>query len=187
MTEHATPQEIIDAYANLEDAERRVIHAIARKHVGGSRFSEPLDLVHEALFLAVEGRRNWPRGLNFAVFLAMTIRSVAYADRTLSENAKASAFPVGDILDWTQAGRGVAHPSAEECAQRAQDCKLLWRRVGHARGALLSRDKVAAQVLDGLVADEPVAQLRRELSLCAAEFDAAKKRVLRALRNTGTL
>lgn len=187
MTDHATSQEIIDAYAALIDAEKRVIYAVARKHIGGPRFSEPFDLIHEALFLAVEGRRHWPRGLDFAVFLAMTIRSVAYADRTSSENAKAANFPVEDILDWSPAGGAVAHPSAEDCAQRAQDNRIMWRRVASARARLSLRDGVAASVLDGLATDQPVAQLRRELSLCAAEFDAARKRVLRALRNTGRL
>jgi len=186
MTQHATPQEIMDAFANLSDRERRVVHAIARKHLGGTRFSEPLDLVHEALFLAVEGRRNWPLGLDFAIFLSMTIHSVAYADRTVSENAMAVRAPVEDILEWT-IGDHVSHASAEDCAAQAQEFQIAWGKVASARGRLAERDPIAARVLDGFVNEAPAAELRRELGLCAAQLDAARKRVLRALRNTARL
>lgn len=186
MTQHATPQDIMDAFANLCDRERRVIHAIARKHLGGTRFSEPLDLIHEALFLAVEGRRNWPLEIDFAIFLSMTIRSVAYADRTVSENAMAARTPVEEILEWSIAPH-ASHPSAETCAEQAQDCRMAWSRVASARGRLAERDPIAARVLDGFVAEAPAAELRRELGICAAELDAARKRVLRALRNTARL
>lgn len=186
MTQHATPQDIMDAFANLSDRERRVIHAIARKHLGGTRFSEPMDLIHEALFLAVEGRRKWPLEIDFAIFLSMTIRSVAYADRTVSENAMAAKAPVEDILEWSGADC-ASHPSAQDCAERAQSSQIAWRKVASARGRLAERDPVAARVLDGFVAEEPACELRRELGICAAELDAARKRVLRALRNTGRL
>jgi len=186
MTQHATPQEIMDAFANLSDRERRVIHAIARKHLGGTRFSEPLDLVHEALFLSVEGRRKWPLDIDFAIFLSMTIRSVAYADRTVSENAMAARVPVEDVLEWSIAPH-ASHPSAESCAQQAQEFRLAWSTVASARGRLAERDPLAARVLDGFMNEAPAAELRRELGICAAELDAARKRVLRALRNTARL
>lgn len=186
MTQYASPQDIMDAFANLADQERRVIYAAARKQLGGTRFSEPLDLVHEALFLALDGRRNWPLGLDFAIFLLMTIRSVAYAERKVSENAMAMRAPVEDILEWSIAEH-AAHPSAEECVQKAQGSRAAWAKVESARRVLAERDPIATRVLDGAVAEEPAAQLRRELRICAAEFDAARKRVLRALRNTGRL
>lgn len=182
MTEYATPQEILDAFAKLTDREKRSLHGVVSQHLCGSRFSSALDLVHEALYLAIEGRRKWPRGLNFAIFLAMTARSVASADRTSSGNSRMDARPVEDLLDWSRDGATVAHPSAEACAQRAQR----WRRVAsgincaHAR--LRLSDSVAALVLEGMLAERAVAESRRELNLCAAQYDAARKRALRALR-----
>ena len=182
MTEYATPQEIIDAYANLSDREKRALLAIAAKNISGSRFSDPLDLIHEALYLAVEGRRNWPRGLDFAVFLGMTARSVAFADRNASGNARMDGRPVDELLDWSRDGASVSHPSAESCAERAQDWERIARKLDSAHGRLLRRDPVAAKVFEGIVADRTVGELRRELNLQVAEYDAARKRALRALR-----
>jgi DNA-directed RNA polymerase specialized sigma24 family protein len=186
MTQHASYQDIIDAFADLDDDEKRAIHNSACKHLGGTRFSMPLDLVHEALYLALQGRRRWPVGLDFSVFLQMTIRSVAYADRTVSSNAKTVKTPVEDILEWSEVG-APHHPSAEECAQKAQCNQIAWRKVASARERLASCDPIAARALDGLVAEAPACELRRDLGLCAAELDAVRKRVLRALRNTGRL
>jgi hypothetical protein len=182
MTGYATPQEIIDAFASLTPTEKRTLHAIAAKHLGGSRFSDPLDLLHEALFLAVEGRRNWPRGLDFAVFLGMTARSVAFADRSASSNTRVDARPVEDLLDWSRDGAAAAHPSAEACAERAQNWRRVVERLEFARDRVRRRDPVAAKVLEGIVAERSVVELRRELSLQVAEYDAARKRALRALR-----
>lgn len=187
MTQHATPQDIMDAFANLADAEKRAIHAAARKHLEGTRFSEPLDLVHEALFLAVEGRRNWPVGLNFAIFMTMTIRSVAYAERTRAESRQTAHFSVEDILEWSETGSSVSHRSAEECAERSQQCQMKWRKISRAREKMTLNDPVAGRVLDALMDERPLLAIRRELGLCASQLDAAKKRVLRALRNTGRL
>lgn len=187
MTQHATTPQILNAFMLLSHEEKRALHAAARKHIQGTKFSEPLDLMHEALYLALDGRRRWPIGLNFATFLAMTMRSVAYAERTRSENAKTAAFPVEELLEWTAEGSWFAHPSAEACAQRAQECDELWIRIASASAALSRRDRIAARLLEGMVADEPASELRAELNLCAAEFDAIKKRVLRALRNPARL
>lgn len=185
MTEHATPQEITDAFACLTERDKRVLHAVARSQLGGTRFSEPLDLIYEALFLAVEGRRNWPRAIEFTVFMLMTVRSVAYADRTVSENAKTVSASSDDVAEW--ADGAARHPSAEECAERNQNVQRGWEDVRYARNALERRDPQAARVLDKIIAEEPAAEIRRELGLCVAELDAAKKRVLRALRNSARL
>jgi len=182
MTEYATPQEILDAFAKLSKKETRSLLGTVSQYLCGSRFSHPLDLVHEALYLAVEGRRRWPRGLDFAVFLAMTARSVAFANRTAIGNRCMDARPVEDLLDWSRDGAAVAHPSAEFRAERAQT----WRRVAagiacaHAR--LCFNDLVAANVLEGIVAERSAAELQRALNLNAAQYDAARKRALRALR-----
>jgi hypothetical protein len=182
MPAYATPQEIIDAFTSLTQTEKRILHAVAAKHMAGSRFSDPLDLLHEALYLAVEGRRNWPRGLDFAVFLGMTARSVAFADRSASANTKVDARPVEDLLNWSRDGAAAAHPSAEACAERAQNWRRVVGRIKSARDRLGRRDPVAASVLEGIVAERAVGELRRELSLQVAEYDAARKRALRALR-----
>lgn len=182
MNEYATPQEILDAFAKLSDKAKCTLHGNVSQYLYGTRFSHPLDLVHEALYLAVEGRRKWPRGLDFAVFLAMTARSVASANRTAISNRCMDARPVEDLLDWSRDGAAASHPSAESRAERAQT----WRRVAagiacaHAR--LCFSDLVAANVLEGIVAERSAAELQRALNLNSAQYDAARKRALRALR-----
>ncbi|QJE02515.1 hypothetical protein HH212_22900 [Massilia forsythiae] len=187
MIDYATTQEIFDAFAQLADQEKCALYAAAHKQLEGTRFSAPMDLVHEALFLAAEGRRNWPRGLNFAIFMAMTIRSVAYADRTRLANKLAHRSPVEDLLEWSESGALVAHASAEECVERSQTCALMWKKVYSTRARLEHKDPLARSVLDCMLQEEPITSLRDDSGIGSAELEAARKRMLRALKNTGRL
>ncbi len=187
MTQHATPQEIMDAFATMADKDKRALLAVARRQLGGTNFSTALDLVYEALSLALSGRRRWPLAVDFGVFMMLTARSVAYANRTASENAKTVAVSSDDIVEWFDGDGEARHPSAEDCAERNQDVQRGWEDVRRAKNVLERRDPLAARVLDKIVAEDSAADIRRDLGLCVAELDAAKKRVLRALRNSARL
>ena len=128
-----------------------------------------------------EGLRNRPRGLDFAVFLGMTARSVAFADRNASGNARMNRRSVKELLDWSCDGASVSHPSAESCAERAQDWDHISRKMD-SRTAGCFGAPVTVRVFEGIVADRTVVELRRDLNLKVAEYYAARKRALRALR-----
>ncbi|ATQ75807.1 hypothetical protein CR152_15685 [Massilia violaceinigra] len=186
MTQYATTQDILDAFANLSGKEKITIMAKAKWHLDGTSFSEPLDLVHEALFLAVEGRRNWPLKIQFSLFLSMTIKSIAYAERTKKAHSARTRASAEDHLDWGTAP-AANHPSAQDEAERAQTTIRLIGALDVARAALREGDRLAALVLDAILDEEEAPAIRDRLGLSAAELDAARKRALRVARNWARL
>ena len=186
MTQYATTQDILDAFANLSGQEKITIMANAKWLLDGTSFSEPLDLVHEALFLAVEGRRNWPLKIQFSLFLSMTIKSIAYAERTNKANAARARASAEDHLDWGTAP-AANHPSAQDDAERAQTTIRLIGALGVARAALREGDRLAGLVLDAILEEEAAPAIRDRLGLSTAELDAARKRALRVVRNSARL
>ncbi|MES2149886.1 MAG: hypothetical protein V4508_08830 [Pseudomonadota bacterium] len=185
-TEYGTTEDILHTYSQLSAREKRILNAVACRYVEGTRFTEPLDLIHEALFLAIEGRRRWPRHVNFGIFMVMTMRSIADSDRKRHENKFTLNMPLDELLEWAFVGI-EAHPSAEDDVSAAQEQAFAHGALMAARQAFARDDEVARKVLDGMMLDMSANDMRAAFGLSAPVFDAARKRVLRKLRNSARL
>ena len=59
MPTYATPMQIFDAYRAMTPCERAFLDEAARKAMAGTRFSDPLELIHETLRRCANGEYRW--------------------------------------------------------------------------------------------------------------------------------
>ncbi len=184
--DYGTPKDIMEAYADLDEAELRTLRSMAGRYRAGTRFTEPLDLIHEALALSASGSRRWPRHLHFGIYMVMTMRSIANADRRRHENRFASRAQLETALEWIYSD-DTTHPSAEDEAIAAEDAANRRKAREDSRDAFDPKDQFARQVLDGLLSGMTSEEMIEKLQLDVSIFYAARKRVLRKLRNIAKL
>lgn len=185
MTQYASTEDILNAYQHLSNAELLAVRAAGRRYLDGTRFSEPLDLAHEALTLALDGRRNWPTHIDFAVFMAMTMRSVADADRKRHGTSLTSRISVEDLLEMAPDQAG-SHPSVEDEILANERCAIAKMAADIARAGLAG-DAEALAVLDGMSCGMAPCEIREAHGFSAKAFDAAKHRAMRKVRAAGRL
>lgn len=185
MTAYATNQQILDAFTRLTDTELLALRESARQRCGGTRFSEALDLIHEALYLTLEGRRNWPLHVEFTLYLAMTMRSVSDAER--KRHATRLTLRVSfEEMEETAPHRIGSARSAEEEASAAEQSRIS-RAVLAQASRSLSHDAQAQAVFAGLLEGRSPADLRAELDMTVKQFDAARHRAMRQAKNAAAL
>lgn len=182
MPSHATIDELFAAFAALSDADLLALRKAASMRLPGTQFSEPMDLIHEALTRCLDGRRHWPKSVPFPVFLANAMKSIASADRnahSVKMVIQASSLE-SDAWEDPLGSLGLTAPSAEEDCIALENDRLA---EANARNLLLAfeSDKAAGSViagwLDGLSAKEVMAKS----SISPKEYDAARKRVERRI------
>ncbi len=186
QTEYFDTTEILRNYAELSAKEQRILNAVGCRYIVGTRFTEAFDLIHEALFLALDGRRHWPRSINFGIFMVMTMRSVADSDRRRHETKFTLNMPIEQLLEWAFVGI-EAHPSAEDAVSALQQESIAQGALLDARESLAANDPDARRILDGMMMDMSASDMRSAFGLGVSEFDAARKRVLRKLKNSTRL
>jgi DNA-directed RNA polymerase specialized sigma24 family protein len=187
MTKQRDPGEVFEAYAALNDKERRVLLGIACHYVGGTGYGEPLDLLHEALIRTADGRRKWSVGVDFGAHMALAMRSIADGDRKLHANLLAAGAAFDELMEWAADSIG-SHASAEaECLQ-AQERAALRRMAARADAEWTkSGDWEACAVMEGIFADLDDSEIAERLGLTRSAARSAKKRVLRKLGNLARL
>lgn len=186
---HATFHEALVAYKNLSPDEARRIRAAACVYLPGTQFDQPSDLIHEALYFVLEGRRNWPKEIDFPIFLWETMRSIANNARNKLEN-KWEAVALEDAGDEYHSRPGenpFTLPSAEETASANQERNFARRIVNAAEIILEASDPRASAVLNAMLCELLPAEISLSLGIDLAQFYAAKKRVLRTLAASATL
>ncbi|WP_277188649.1 hypothetical protein [Caballeronia sp. BR00000012568055] len=183
MTKHATNLQIIEAYEELTNKERAVLRRFARKHIRGTSFFEPDDLVNETLARALERSRKWPLSAPFSIFMCLAMRSVAEADRGRPDNKLAWADPliearaeVSDGQSWSLASPVEARLIALEKLRDAETAVRLAR-------AALGDDAEAHRAIDGMLHGIPPRETCAAHSMSAAAFDAARQRATRRLKD----
>lgn len=180
MPSHATIDEILETFASLSAADMKALCLAAAIHMRGSQFTEPIDLIHETLNLLLDGRRNWPKRMEFGPFMFATMRSVADADRQLVRNRLASNARVEDLLEQTFIER-FHTPSVEEQLLAQEPGRIVAAAAREARAAL-EGDNDARGVIDGMLADLSPKEICESYKVEPALFDGARKRAVRRIR-----
>lgn len=80
--EYATAEEIGDAVEELTEAELARIHRAAQYALFGSEYTDPLELLGEAVQRTLEGvgvkeGRHWPKDVHFVAYIIRTMQSIA--------------------------------------------------------------------------------------------------------------
>lgn len=181
---HATTEQILEAFQNLTETEMLALHKFASKVIRAHPdlpeiYSEPLDLIHEALHRSLVGRRNWPVNLAFTLHMVQTIRSVLGHDRKRIHNR---ADRMVSIADGSELGSSAAGwPSLDEQAMAFEQIGLARKMAERARAGMTG-DEVAQDVLEGMLAGLSPKETCQHYGIAAREFDAARHRVMRKLR-----
>jgi hypothetical protein len=180
MSRHATIDELLTAFAALSDSDLLALRKAAAILLGGTLFSEPADLMHEAVTRCLDGRRHWPVDTPFPLFLANAMKSIAGAERRLyvakrviNASSAGADWPYG----WLDSA-GEPAPSAEEvCLERERQRTL----EGYSRALTkaFESDHQARDVIAGWTRDLTASEIIEASGLTLKAYDAARKRVQR--------
>ena len=82
----ATHEEVALAIERLSDADLLRLKKAASILLGGTEYSNPMDLLNEALTRSLQGGlgvdgRHWPKGVPFKVFVKNAMKSIADTSR----------------------------------------------------------------------------------------------------------
>lgn len=78
----ATAEEVCEAIESLSEAELGRIHRAAQYALFGTEYTDPLELLGEAVQrtlegVGVKGGRHWPRDVHFVAYIIRTMQSIA--------------------------------------------------------------------------------------------------------------
>ena len=178
---HATSQQILAAFNSLTASETLVLKRYAYQFLDGTRFSEPLDLIHEALGRSLDGRRNWPMNIAFSLYLALAMRSIADGDRNRIDNTR-GAFISIDEAEAEHLDEMPRVQSVEDDMQmldRLHETSVLVESVK----ASLVDDPTATLVLDCLVNDMSPLEICARHGISEQKYDSARHKIVRRFHN----
>ena len=178
---NATTDQIMKAYLNLDEDELLALRIYAGQRLFSSDYTEPLDLMHEALVRALEGRRNWPLSVNFGLFMALTMRSIVSNEAGRALHRPGSRLSL-DALSTGSDALSVATPSVEEELIAFEEVAMA-RKVAERVKAALKDDELALKVLSGMLSGLSPREMCASFHMDAKAFDAARHRVLRRLKS----
>lgn len=173
---HANTEQVIAAWSTLDERDVLILRKMGSTLIGGTRFSEPLDLMHEALIRCLDGRRHWPIEVNFSVFVGNVMRSIAHGERRSSKRDESSRIEFGEFMERLQ--HVSTAPSAEDEVSEAQQIRVTRKAADDLR-LKLDGDECAQKVLSGLVAGLSPREMRESFHIDDKAFEAAFQRVVR--------
>lgn len=182
---NATPMQLISAYKKLTPGDLATLRGYARKHIRGTSFAQPNDLIQETMTRALEGVRKWPLQVPFGLFFCLAMRSVADADRTQGANQLIAQLPAEFNIE-ERVGDTSTGSSVEDRLILLERLREAQEAIAIARAAL-GEDHDAQRVIDGIVLGASPREMRAELGATERDFDAARQRAGRRLREAGAI
>jgi hypothetical protein len=177
-----TTPDLLTAFAALTDADLISLKKVAASHLRGTQFTEPSDLIHEALLRCLNGTRVWPERVPLQIFLANAMRSIAFADRQCvltRATFLASQLATDDMEDPLQEFSACA-PSAEEAYIALFEMREVERSLVRLEKRFAA-DRAAFLFLAGRISGRSVKETLRDGSLRRKDYESAKKRLKRGL------
>jgi DNA-directed RNA polymerase specialized sigma24 family protein len=178
----ANTEQLIAAFSTLTELDLLILRKMAASLIGGTSFSEPLDLLHEAFGRCLDGRRDWPmQAVPFSVFLGNVMRSVASGERKKSRRLGSLRVDFDEFVDGLRETGAASAPSAEDEALEAEQIRLTGRMADDLRRKL-EGDDGAQKVLNGIASGLTPKEMRESFHMDAKAFDAAMQRIRRRAR-----
>ena len=184
MTRIASIEEALEAFTNLSNRELIALRRFARSRIGGTCYTEPADLLHEALHRCLQGERRWPLTVRFIAFLANAMKSIASADRVSSGARLNVSLDAGesDLHDCHSSHGAARHstlgPSPEESTIAAERARFARARAEELEGAFKT-DPIARAVVAGWLAELDPNEVMSAHQISAKDYKAARERVSR--------
>lgn len=178
-------QDIFDAYENMLPRDKVQLRIILRKFIGGTPFTCPMDLMHQAMYRLLSGERKWVKGVPFVACLYTVARSIAHGARSESESHNESLEALQqfdpDLTSSAGGASGFFAESAEEVAMRNERFHLCQLAADSIR-ALMSDDPVGRLILAGVLSDMTPEEMREVYQLKESAIKAARQRVHKHLK-----
>ncbi|MEX3555517.1 MAG: hypothetical protein VB131_02440 [Burkholderia gladioli] len=182
---HATLDDLIKAYEKLTKQDLASLRGYAARQIRGTSFAEPDDLIQETMARAVGGSRKWPLDVPFALFFRLAMRSVAEAEWSNPGHHLIAQMP-DDFNIEERVGDTVAGSSVENRLMALERLRQAQEAVALARAAP-GDDCDAQRVVDGVVWGDPPRETRAALGASERDFDAARQRASRRLREAAAI
>jgi len=181
--QYATALDITTAYGNLSPQEKTKLVRYAVGKISGTSFPEPLDLIHETLVRMYGRTRKWPLTVPFCLFMCLAMKSVAEADRSSNESKLVKLSSHESTSDQSATAPNK-QPSIEDYLITLEKLASAAVAVDLARQKL-SNDQNALNALEGLLWGLSPRETCTKFALSEDDFDAARHRVSRRLREAG--
>lgn len=180
MTAIASIPELLSAFAALTNADLLALRKAASMLLDGTQYTEPSDLIHEALIRCLNGTRTWPTHVPFTVFLANAMRSIAGADRRskAAQTTRPESHYVTENFFEPLNYFAPRSPSAEEAYLSMLERERAEQEIDRLREAF-NADPVASVVLTGWLSGLSTQEIVADNLLPFKEYDAARKRLRR--------
>jgi hypothetical protein len=189
----ATLDEVHEAIESLSDADHATLYVRAEKMTYGTRYSDPFDLVHDALLASMEGAksagakgRQWPRDVPFLAYLTMAMKGIASNGRTslagrsevlASELAGDGEEDAGDLLEFIASANS---PGIDQQLMDAQDAdEVIIRR--DELFARFAEDGEVSLILMAMEDGDRGEAIWRNAGLDKLQYEAARKRLRRGV------
>lgn len=188
MPTFATAAEIIDAFEAMSPLDKLKLEAHARSLIRAQKLcpiQEPAELIHEALYRALDGRRRWPTHVLFKAFMVETMRSVANHDTDKMDDKPGAHVPFDAVVvEAQQWSMGLSSRSAEDDYAASERRLARIAALDAADRALeADGDELARHVLRGMVEELSQSELCERTNAAPNQMDAARKRAQRRLRD----
>lgn len=172
----ATPDQVVRAFADLSTREQQGLRQIARLRAMGLHHMGWEDLLHEALYRTLAGKRRWPLDVNLVAFLAQTMRSVA------SEERDRAAFEPINLASDSGAqednDRGISEQTPDARTPEAlAAANSALRQIEN----LFADDPAAINILRGLGEGRTPNEIQTMSGMTETEYASTQKRIQRAL------
>lgn len=86
--EHYSPEEALAVFRNLSEVELDKLGRIASFIAGSGGYAPPHELINETYIRIAEGKRKWPRNLNFLAFVGGVMKSLVTDGKFIPEERK---------------------------------------------------------------------------------------------------
>lgn len=177
-------QDIFHAYENMLPKDKVQLRIILGKFIGGTPFTCPLDLLHQAMYRLLSGERKWVKGVPFVACLYTVARSIAHGARSESESHNESLEELQQFdpdLTRSAGGSGFFAESAEEVAMCNERFHLCEQAADSIR-VLMNDDPIGRIILAGVLSDMTPDEMREVYQLKESAIKAARQRVHKHLK-----
>ena len=189
----ATAEEVCEAIESLSEAELGRIHRAAQYALFGTEYTDPLELLGEAVQrtlegVGVKGGRHWPRDVHFVAYIIRTMQSIADGSsnsvvQIRTARLEAMAGDEGSAeLALAQAGFSFA-----DVVQQALDIEETTERLSRAAAdaalieAHFANDEEIQYLIMGDKDDLKPAEIRAASGMNQTQYDTARRRFRRGL------
>ena len=190
---YATAEEIAEAVESLTEAELGRIHRAAQYALFGTEYTNPLELLGEAVQRTLEGvgvkeGRHWPKDVHFVAYIIRTMQSIADGSsdsiiQSRTAHLETMAGRDGDA-ELALAQEGFSYPDVVEQALKVEETAERQARAA-ADAALIEAhfaNDAEIQFLimgdkDGMKPDE----IRAVSGMDRTAYDTARRRFRRGL------